>query len=291
MYQPVYYNTQNNGKTQIFMTSCVIHCFFLIKMDKSLSKVVDLISLDRLNSYQQVFDTKNENELIGVYFWNIHISSLFFKLSTIIEVSLRNSIHNSFSNKMGNTWWQNSKLHYSSYSATPDHKVPEVVSNIRGYFKSARSTVIRDKKDRYSLDSYIPKDSEVISATVFYVWELLLDKEFVGDNLIWPSNLSKVFKGWPKDKNASELLQILRDDLKSIRDFRNRIAHNEPIWKAYGVTNDSLAIEYLVKKLSIMENILNVISPEKRKFIEAKGLIKEIKASLTKPAITSFKSL
>ena len=40
-----------------------------------------------------------------------------------------------------------------------------------------------------------------------------------------------------------------------------------------------------------MENILNVISPEKRKFIEAKGLIKEIKASLTKPAITSFKSL
>ena len=259
-------------------------------MDKNLSKIVNLISLERLKSYEQVFDTKSENELLGIYFWNIHISSLFFKLSTIIEVSLRNSMHNAFSTKMGNTWWQISKLHYSSYSATPDHKAPEVVREVRGYFKAARNTVIRDKKERYNLELYIPQDPEVISATVFYVWELLLDKEFVGNNLIWPANLSKVFKGWPKDKNASELLQIVRDDLKSIRDFRNRISHNEPIWKAYGVTDDSLAIDYLVKKLSTMENILNIISPDKRKFVEAKGLINEIKASLTTTAIASFKS-
>ncbi|MCP0912688.1 hypothetical protein, partial [Acinetobacter pseudolwoffii] len=91
-----------------------------------------------------------------------------------------NSMHNAFSTKMGNTWWQISKLHYSSYIATPDHKAPEVVRDVRGYFKAARNTVIRDKKERYSLESYIPQDPEVISATVFYVWELLLDKEFVG---------------------------------------------------------------------------------------------------------------
>lgn len=259
-------------------------------MDKKLSKIVDLISLERLKSYEQVFGTKSQNELLGVYFWNIHISSLFFKLSTIIEVSLRNSMHNSFSTKMGNTWWQISKLHYLSYSATPDHKAPDVVREVRGYFKAARNTVIRDKKERYNLESYIPQDPEVISATLFYVWELLLDKEFVGDKLIWPANLSKVFKGWPKDKNASELLQIVRDDLKSIREFRNRISHNEPIWKAYGVTDDSLAIDYLVKKLSTMENLLNVISPDKKNFIEAKGLISEIRSSLTKTSIESFKS-
>lgn len=260
-------------------------------MEKSLSKVVDLISSERLNSYEQVFGTNSKNELLGVYLWNIHISALFFKLSTILEVSLRNSMHNAFTTKMGKTWWQNSKLHYLSYSATPDHKVPEVISSVRGYFKSARSSVIRNKKERYSIESYVPKDSEVISTTVFYVWELLLDKEFVGNNLIWPSNLSKVFKGWPKDKNASELLQILRDDLKNIRDFRNRISHNEPIWKAYGVTDESLAIDYLLKKLTTMENILNIISPDKRNFIDAKGLIKEIRASLTIATITSFKTL
>lgn len=258
-------------------------------MENYLSKVIDLISSERLNSYQQVFDTKDEKELLGVYFWNIHISSLFFKLSTILEVSLRNSMHNAFSKKMGNTWWQKSKLHYLSYSSKSDHKVPDVVKSVRSYFDSARRTVIRDKKDRYNLESYIPKDSEVISATVFYVWELLLDKEFVGNNLIWPSNLSKVFKGWPNDKNASELLQMLRDDLKNIRDFRNRISHNEPIWKAYEVNNTHLAVEYLLKKLSSMENILNIISPDKKKFIDAKGLIIEIKASLTVEAITSFK--
>lgn len=39
-----------------------------------------------------------------------------------------------------------------------------------------------------------------------------------------------------------------------------------------------------------MENILNVISPDKRKFVEAKGLINEIKASLTTTAIATFKS-
>ncbi|MFX9844131.1 Abi family protein [Acinetobacter baumannii] len=258
-------------------------------LSTEISDVINLISIERLNAYKTTFNTQNDHELVGVYLWNINLSSLFFRLSTMVEVSLRNSINNSLHTSLGNTWWQNSKLHYLSYSSSSTHVIPDNVKQLRQCFVTARKSAIREKKERYGISGYIPTHSEIISATSFNTWELILDKEFVGNTLIWPSNLGKTFKGsWPNN-SSSQLLQELRDDLKNIRLFRNRLAHNEAIWKAHGVNNEQDAIGYLLKKLKTFHKVISLISPEKIKFIEVSGVIKDISNLLSSESIVYHK--
>lgn len=249
--------------------------------------IYQLISSKRLYSYKQIFNPQNDEELLGGYLWNLYISSLFFKVSNLVEITLRNSINNALTKDLGEIWWAKSKLHYKSYISS-QHPVPENVKKLRDGFVSARNQAKREKENRYGAVNYIPTHEEIISNTKFQIWELILDDEFVGNRLIWNKNLGKVFKGaWPNN-SANDLLISLRQEINNIRLFRNRIAHHEPLWKAHNINTMEDAIEYLHKKLSSMEKVLGYISPEKIQFIEEKGLLQELRNALTVNSINYY---
>ena len=63
----------------------------------NISETINTISSDRLNSYRNYFNLKSDEECLGVYLWNDALSASFFKLISIFEVALRNTIHRELS--------------------------------------------------------------------------------------------------------------------------------------------------------------------------------------------------
>jgi len=232
-----------------------------------------LITSDRLSSYQNIFSANNDLELAGAYLWNLQVASVMYPLICSVEISLRNSVNHALTQDLGKFWWKKNKLHFKSF-VSPAHSEPFPVKAVKQNFSRATEQVKKDKKNRYQITNAIAKHDEIIAKTEFSTWQYLLDQEFMGNNLIWPKNLGKVFFGsWPHAK-ASNTLQFAHDSTKIVREFRNRIVHHEPVWKHYGVSSESDAIAYLHDKINLMVVFLNLISSQKKELVVRNNLVK-----------------
>ncbi len=229
-----------------------------------------LITNDRLNSYKKVFQCSNDVELVGAYLWNTEVCSALYPLLTAAEVTLRNSIDTTLSRKIGKFWWSKSRLHFSSFAQGGLEPFP--VAAIKQNFSKATNQVRRDKKDRYKSRA-VPTHQEVIAKTEFSTWEFILDHEFMGPGLMWPQSLGTVFRGtWPTSK-ATNMLSSTKDLVKTVREFRNRVSHHEPVWKRYGVSTEDDAILHLHEKLDKIIELISLVSPEKLELIVKNGLL------------------
>lgn len=231
----------------------------------------ELITNERLNSYAPIFQHSNDVELVGAYLWNIQVCSALYPLLTAAEVTLRNSIDTALTNDIGRFWWKRNRLHYKSF--TPGGTEPFAVSAIKSNFSKAANQVRKDKSSRYSIRNARPTHHEVIAKTEFSTWEFILDSEFMGSNLIWPANLGAVFKGtWPTS-SAARTLSSTRDLVKTVREFRNRVSHHEPVWKRFGVRSEVEAINHLHEKINKITQLIKLISPEKEQLVIKNGIL------------------
>jgi len=231
----------------------------------------DLITNERLNSYTPVFHHSDDVELVGAYLWNTHVCSALHPLLTAAEVTLRNSIDTALRRDLGNFWWKSSKLHYNSFA--PGVAAPHPVAALKRNFSTAAKQVKRDKKVRYGINNPIPTHHEIIAKTEFSTWEFILDSEFNGPNRIWPKHLGRVFRGaWPTHK-ATIMLSSSRELVKTIREFRNRVSHHEPVWKRFGVQSEADAISHLHEKIEKIRELITLVSPEKAQLILRNGLL------------------
>jgi hypothetical protein len=235
----------------------------------------ELITNERLNSYKPVFQYSDDAELVGAYLWNAHVCSALYPLLIVAEVALRNSIDTALVKSIGHFWWSSNRLHYSSF--TPGNLEPFAVRAIKQNFSKAADQVRRDKRSRYNIRHARPTHHEVIAKTEFSTWEFILDSEFMGPNLIWPTHLGAVFRGrWPSSR-ASTMLRTTKDLVKTVREFRNRVSHCEPVWKRYGVHSESDAIAHLHEKIDKIMELIALVSPEKEQLILRNGLLSRAK--------------
>lgn len=235
------------------------------------SLIDELITNERLNSYAPIFKHADDLELVGAYLWNMHVCASLYPLLTAAEVTLRNSIDAALTNSLGRFWWSRSRLHYRSFGQGGNE--PFAVSALKNNFSKAANQVRRDKRDRYSIRNARPTHHEVIAKTEFSTWEFILDHEFMGPNLIWPAHLGSVFRGtWPTSR-ASNMLSSTKDLVKTVREFRNRVSHHEPVWKRFGVRDEAEAIAHLHEKIGKIKQLVSLISPEKEQLILKNGLL------------------
>ena len=232
----------------------------------------DLITRDRISSYANVFRTQSDIELVGAYLWNINICSSLYPLLSSAEVTLRNAIDTAIIKDLGYFWWTTNKLHFKSFNPRNQNDLPFAVKAIRTNFSTATDLVKRDKKTRYRNTSY-PTHQEIIAKTEFSTWEFILDNEFMRPDLIWPKRLGDVFKGHWGTTKTSKLLSNTKDLVKTVREFRNRVSHHEPVWKRYGVANENDAITHLHEKINKIIALIEIVSPEKRKLLEKNQII------------------
>lgn len=238
----------------------------------------DLITHGRLQSYLNTFQVNDDRDLLGVYLWNKHICSTIYPLLAAAEISLRNSIDSALTKKMGNAWWTGAKLQFNSYN--PTQPTPHSVKVVKDNFQKAFHQAKRDMRSRYNSHAK-PSHSQIVANTDLSTWEHIFDGEFFGQvtkpngvatPLIWPSNLGSVFRGtWPMT-STSNFLHYVKDLVKTVREFRNRVSHNEPIWKKYGITNEQQAITYLHEKIAKIDELITLICPQKRAILAQQNL-------------------
>lgn len=252
----------------------------------------ELISQKRIQSYQKVFDIQSDTELVGVYVWNNHVASSILPLLSFAEITLRNAIDSALRQDLGSFWWKSATL---KYTVTKNSKfynkstVPSTIESIRNNFESASKAHKKDSRKRYNINVKNPAHAEVIAKTDFSTWQFLFSDELMGQGLIWPKNLGKVLRGpWPST-SASTTLSSVHDLIANVREFRNRISHHEPLWKAYGVLNEQDAINYLRTKIHAIEKLIEIIHPESLLLLKKNGVLDAAYRACSYEEIQRFK--
>lgn len=243
----------------------------MLHVPANLPVINGVITRERLNSYTNVFGCVTDGQAMGAYYWNVAMCSALYSLITAVEVTIRNSVDSALQPDLGDRWWSGSKLYYKSYVA--DGPVPAPVKKLKDSFANAYRSVKKEKEKRYSVVNANPTHHEVIAKTDFAVWEWILDEEFLSPGCIWPQHLRKVFRGtWPS-LSDKVTLRTAREAVADIRLLRNRVHHNEPVWKAHGVLNASDAVEYVQGKIAKIISLLELIEPAKVGVLRDSGVL------------------
>ncbi|MCG3760325.1 CAAX protease [Vibrio cincinnatiensis] len=200
---------------------------------KNISETINTISSDRLNSYRNYFNLTSDEECLGLYLWNDALSASFFKLISIFEVALRNTIHRELSHQFNahrqqghafdNDWYE--------YLITQNQLKPKTVNLIRNV------THLPSRGRRRSQPvpkNPVPTPGKVIAAQSFGFWDFLINDTSLNGSIDWQSALFNGLKGhfalhstyWSQNALDDFLMR-----LSQVNELRNRIAHHEPIWK------------------------------------------------------------
>ena len=138
---------------------------------------------------------------INFYLWNIEISGAFWGSFNLLEVALRNSIHQQLIVKTGHPdWWdQPTMLHLNE-------------------------RLILEKVKEKFIEKGIEFDAgDLISELGLGFWVALLSNKY--HQALWVNSLENAFPGYSGRRNQ------LYMDLDRLRKLRNRIAHHEPIYR------------------------------------------------------------
>jgi hypothetical protein len=166
------------------------------------------LSKPRLDRYL-IACSGNQRKAIRLYRLNIKLSQSFFALIGIFEVILRNSIDNHYKSELGDPEWLLN-------ATTPTGMFSNPVFT-RGKFETKRkiTTAKNELLKPYTHD-------RLVAALSFGFWTNLFDRlQF----RVGGKSLHKIFINRPI--GTSQL--TLYKKLTKLRNFRNRIAHLEPI--------------------------------------------------------------
>lgn len=135
-----------------------------------------------------------------LYWWNVDVSASFYPLLHCLEVTTRNMMHTCLSTRFGQVeWWDTAPLRDNGVRMVAD----------------ARSKVAQ----RRNGSAGSPDD--LITELGFGFWESLISRAY--DRDLWVPCLHLAFPGY-RGKRAP-----LHGYLRTMRLFRNRIMHHEPI--------------------------------------------------------------
>lgn len=243
--------------------------------------ILDKISEPRLAKYRTVFQLNSDDHAYAVYLWNKMLAGAMIPIMQSIEVSLRNSINMAIQQDprgYGRLWFRNiyregdlpsnfEKCHHQIVNRYTSHDLDALKENKDpNYKRILNSTYERKIKKGYpsAKKSY---NQHIVGNMMLGSWVVLLNTDYV-DNThktkLWPNLTGAVFPnaiGAEKDN----LFAIYND----IRLFRNRVSHNEPLWKP--TTSGDLITDstrQMNQRYDSLLHALGLISSKKREQLE-----------------------
>ncbi len=169
----------------------------------------------------------------ALYRWNLQISEAFYPSLHCLEVTLRNSLHRRLVLSHGRgDWWTSARL-----DPGEQDMVRKTVADL------SRSTP--------------PSPDDVVAKLSLGFWVSLLSRRY--DRRLWSPALHRAFPHYRGRRDA------LHTDLNSIRLFRNRIMHHEPIHHRH------LAADH-----TTILRILGFLEPEVVKWLSAIDRVPEV---------------
>ena len=178
---------------------------------RSALEFANLLSSERLSIYRKHADDCLDAAL-RLYAWNTAMCAAFYGPLQGLEVALRNAMHRELSWKYGPNWFDNAG---TGLAAGAQRRIREVKKGLRRAGKPI-------------------EPPNVVAALSFGFWVSLTDS---GDKLnsgcqtsyedkLWRPALRRAFPSC----NTTLTRRQAHERLNRIREFRNRIAHHEPIF-------------------------------------------------------------
>lgn len=160
------------------------------------------ISHERLEAYRR---TSNEAdiELIARYLWNIALCESLYPVLQNLEITLRNSIHQSATTYFKNNFWFDD---------------PAILNAQQQSSVTKAKNKLRERKKTIS-------DGRVIAELTFGFWTSLFNSYY--ELILWRHLLKLTFPYMPRQIRTRNTLS---KRLNKVRHLRNRIFHHEPIW-------------------------------------------------------------
>jgi len=182
-----------------------------------LNKITNYISVSRLQKYKDI--STSEKQTLKLYQANLRLSQAFYPMLSIMEVVLRNAIDMEFKHFFNdNNWLRNQRNGFMSHpSLTYQHwRTKKIITN--SFLKEEVNKSIKSIHKKQQAVSH----NKIISDLKFGFWLAIFDMTHF---TILNGAPLRIFYQLPAGTNR----QTINDTLTRIRDFRNRIYHNEPI--------------------------------------------------------------
>lgn len=182
------------------------------------------ISKDRLDEYVRTLNTTESKKIFTFYMLNSELSkSLYIPLKNL-EVALRNNIHNVLSSFYTNEQW------YETDGLLLQNEIRKI-NEVKQKLKNSNKKIT---------------PSDIIAGLSFGFWTALFSKSY--EQKIWVKHIKDIFPNISKNmKNRKNL----SSKINTIRYFRNRVFHFEPIFNKTNLEVVYLDILEMIKWLNI----------------------------------------
>lgn len=203
-------------------------------------KITKYISQPRLHKYETV--CRSNKQALKLYQTNLRLSQAFYPLLSLLEVVLRNSIDHEFTKYFADkNWLRNQRNGFMSDPSLNYNHWKTGNPLVNSFLKDEINKSIKTIKKNKSIVTH----SKIVADLKFGFWIALFD--FTHYTILAGTPI-KTFSNLPVGANRL----IVDEKLTRIRNFRNRVYHNEPIifrkdaadnpfydlTKAYKVYND-----------------------------------------------------
>jgi hypothetical protein len=162
------------------------------------------LSPERFDPYERAC-AQDLDAAVRLYEWNVEISSAFYEVLGILEVVLRNALHDHL------TEWHRRTAKPGNWYDDPGL-----------ILDSQRRHDVADARLRLRRDAKIETPGRVVAELTFGFWRFLLSKRY--ETTLWTPALRHAFPGLRPARR-----QTLYTPVHELVRLRNRIAHHEPI--------------------------------------------------------------
>ena len=203
---------------------------------------ISSLSIDRLKSYEILCPSGSESEIISAYHWNLLVCQTLYPFIHSVEIALRNSIHQAATDKFGTDFWFDKVI--------IDGKSKAIIDDTR-----------KDLAKRFGVVSA----SDIVSALTFGFWVALIKQKVYADQYnkhrLWPDLIPLVFPHYSRGDDERKNISKRFDEIKLIR---NRLFHQEPIWKFKKAQTADQCIIELRRKFNDIFKAIGWISSYKK---------------------------
>jgi len=208
-----------------------------LKKTNDIRQIEKAISSDRLSTYLFAIGKNDIEKALELYMWNTIVSSEFYIPLQGLEVTLRNNIHIAMYAKTQHENW------YDYINFFDEHSKLKLAN--------AKAKVLK-KYNSYDVP-------HIIAELSFGFWVGLIDKHY--HQTLWEPTIGKIFSSARMPRSE------IRLQLGYLKEFRNRIAHHEPIFSRdlyadYSSVISAIGWLNIEKSIWIEENndVLDVLS-------------------------------
>jgi hypothetical protein len=204
-----------------------------------MAELEKILSTDRLSTYMRLA-SGDRHLALRLHAWNTQLAEALFGPIQILEIALRNSIHESLSTGLGPNWYD-----YCALSETELAMLAEAKRSLTELRKPV-------------------SPPRVVAGLSFGFWMSLLAAHHEND--LWRPYLCHCFPHGPKPLRRKQI----HGPMHQIRLLRNRIAHHEPLLRRPSAHTN------LEQDYSMILQVTSWISPTATEWVRADSRFEEV---------------